>query len=697
MSRKISRLLLSFLIASIPLTQVFAKSALDFELVPMHYGLIKGEPMTKGENKGVTEFTLARNVKKGEKQVKITEANKLHSSELIVYKSTLGNYHVAQIKKITGTTVELIKPLKEGINAGKTIWNFYDDSSHPNRRGFKAIVDFALAQLNTDKFPNKVHAFIGDSWFDNSTVVPRFTKKLNASKIINEGVGGRTSVDVLESFDAAFPINANNQPDYFWVILGTNDYWAEISREDYINNLKSIIKKVNDRGAKAIVFTPSVAPIIKDPNTGETVTFFHELSNDYADDLLALQSTGKDSITAFIKNDDLVVELTPTDSISDKANYLYFIDTDNDKKTGFISSNWDNGGSDYMIQNGHLHKSQSNGTSWEWKLKHKVALEEKNKIAIAKSDIGLASNAVIKVAVLVLSEAWDSVEGVYPNSGKMQEVTLSSSGAQFKVNDDTAKVESGSEVTIDVLANDTGTELTISDVDNPTNGSAHVSAKKLIYTANTDYSGIDSFWYEVTDSTGRKKRGIVKVTVTKVATGLEAKKDTVTVKSGNVLTIDALANDIGTKLKIAWFDNPAHGSIKLSNNKLIYTPDSGFIGTENFWYEAVDSSGSTDWGNIIITVTEGGGGNNNKPLLAKDDTASVKLGESVIIDVLDNDDGKSLKLVSVDNAWTGTISIEGNKVKYQSDGRYTGTIKFWYDVSDSKSIDWAKVSIKITN
>lgn len=46
-------------------TTVVAGSKLNFELIPMHYGLIKGEPLTKGENEGLLNFSLNGNAAKG--------------------------------------------------------------------------------------------------------------------------------------------------------------------------------------------------------------------------------------------------------------------------------------------------------------------------------------------------------------------------------------------------------------------------------------------------------------------------------------------------------------------------------------------------------------------------------------------------------------------------------------------------------
>lgn len=174
---------------------------------------------------------------------------------------------------------------------------------------------------------------------------------------------------------------------------------------------------------------------------------------------------------------------------------------------------------------------------------------------------------------------------------------------------------------------------------------------------------------------------------------LKANTDAVSVAVGTTTTIDVLANDTGTGLTLGEFDEPENGTLTISNNKLIYTANSNFSGTEDLWYEVIDSSGETDWGNLIITVTSNG----NTTLKANNDTATVKLGETVTVNVLANDTGNNLEVYELDSVWTGSISIVNGKVAYTASGNYTGTIEAWYGIIDSNGDDdWAMIAITIT-
>jgi len=174
---------------------------------------------------------------------------------------------------------------------------------------------------------------------------------------------------------------------------------------------------------------------------------------------------------------------------------------------------------------------------------------------------------------------------------------------------------------------------------------------------------------------------------------LTVNKDEVSAVSGTATTIEVLANDTGTALTLGWFDEPLNGTMIISNNKFTFTADPNFTGTEDLWYEVRDSSGQTDWGNLIITVTSSG----NVTVTANDDTATVKLGNTVSVNVLANDTGSNLTLYAVDDVWTGLISIVNGKVEYVASGNYTGNINVWYGVTDSNgNEDWAMIALSIT-
>ncbi len=275
----------------LPFNSSSAAEALDFQIIPIHYELLNDEPHTWQENEGLTPFTVANNVNQGDTQILLSGNTNLHDSELIVYLSTSGIYHVAQVASINGNTITLTKGLEEAIEAGDNLWNFYENSSHPNAVGYKALADFALSKLDINSLQNKIHGFDGDSWFDDAMggiFENRIKNRVNAIQTINAAVGGSQSIDTLTYFDEHFPASSYPHPDYIWLSLGTNDYWSDVSPENYITHMEALIRKINKLGAKAIVLDSSVGPYIYDQQIDGLSRVKKDLSDGYADKLHAL-------------------------------------------------------------------------------------------------------------------------------------------------------------------------------------------------------------------------------------------------------------------------------------------------------------------------------------------------------------------------------------------------------------------------
>jgi len=83
--------------------------------------------------------------------------------------------------------------------------------------------------------------------------------------------------------------------------------------------------------------------------------------------------------------------------------------------------------------------------------------------------------------------------------------------------------------------------------------------------------------------------------------------------------------------------------------------------------------------------------------LAKDDSAKLYKGKTLLIDVLKNDsdaDGDTLELVAIDTLPKhGKAIIKENKIEYSVDANYTGADSLTYTIEDS---DGSKASAKVT-
>jgi len=94
---------------------------------------------------------------------------------------------------------------------------------------------------------------------------------------------------------------------------------------------------------------------------------------------------------------------------------------------------------------------------------------------------------------------------------------------------------------------------------------------------------------------------------------LSAVDDYVTASASSALDIDAMGNDTGSDITFNTLDNPDNGTATIVNNKIRYVADSGYRGTDVFWYSIKDSSGTVFGARIHVTVTDvstGGSGGN---------------------------------------------------------------------------------------
>lgn len=165
------------------------------------------------------------------------------------------------------------------------------------------------------------------------------------------------------------------------------------------------------------------------------------------------------------------------------------------------------------------------------------------------------------------------------------------------------------------------------------------------------------------------------------------------------IIINVLANDSdpdGDLLSISSVSQGAHGSVILNPDKsTIYTPSSGFKGSDTFTYSITDGHGGTASATVSLTILA-----INHPPVAVNDSAEVFQGGTVSINVLANDsdpDGDALHIVSFTQTANGAVIDAGNGVlRYTPAPGFTGTDTFSYIAQDpSGATSAASVSITV--
>lgn len=252
---------------------------------------------------------------------------------------------------------------------------------------------------------------------------------------------------------------------------------------------------------------------------------------------------------------------------------------------------------------------------------------------------------------------------------------------------DTATVESGAAVPIDVLANDTsynGSTWAASNpvtiVTPPSNATAVAHATTGVVTFTSDIGATaqdETFTYTATDSNGMVSAvALVRVTVTASGgTGPVANPDFSATSSGQNVDIDVLANDTpgGSPINPATvivevFPAPQGSTTVLPSGEIRYTAPST---VSNFWdfffYTVKDNLGvESNPAQVFVDVT--GTGQVTPPTANPDEFTAVR-GTTVLYDVTANDsaptgweiDPESIaNITSISGSGTLTVATGGN-------------------------------------
>jgi RHS repeat-associated protein len=138
----------------------------------------------------------------------------------------------------------------------------------------------------------------------------------------------------------------------------------------------------------------------------------------------------------------------------------------------------------------------------------------------------------------------------------------------------------------------------------------------------------------------------------------------------------------GDALSYAIVTPPEHGTLTGTAPNVTYTAAAGFAGADSFTFTASDAHGVSAPATVSITV------NDVPPPTLGPDTATVRPGQSVPVDVLANDTPGSGTIDPATLAVTaapakGTAVVESGKVRYRAQETTSGPDTFSYTVCDT--------------
>ena len=240
----------------------------------------------------------------------------------------------------------------------------------------------------------------------------------------------------------------------------------------------------------------------------------------------------------------------------------------------------------------------------------------------------LANQAELSASDIIIEASSGSSSGGGNNGGNSSPIA----------EDDLVTTQEDTAINIDVLGNDSDPDgdplsLTIDTASN--NGTATIndngtpnnwSDDFISYTPDSGFIGTDLIVYQIDDGNGGSDTAVVELTVESgTSSGGNsspvAEDDLVTTQGNTAINIDVLNNDSdsdGDPLSLTIDTAPNNGTAtvnnsgtpnNLSDDFIRYTPDSGFIGSDQFVYQVADGNGGSDTAAVEITVEDTSTGN----------------------------------------------------------------------------------------
>ena len=276
--------------------------------------------------------------------------------------------------------------------------------------------------------------------------------------------------------------------------------------------------------------------------------------------------------------------------------------------------------------------------------------------------------------------------------------------------EDTSYTADWTGLTSDVDIATNGDSLNAEIAAQGSHGTASVDGNNITYTPDENWNGTDSFTYTVTDTGELSDTATITVTVTQVNDNPTAADDEANTPEDTAVTVDVLANDsdvdtleglnenelhMKADFSISSVADPAHGSVEISGNKLVYTPDTDFVGDDSFDYTMQDGNG----GSASATLTVHVGAVNDAPV-AVDDAITTNEDTTGSVNVLTNDtdideDTLSFDGFIGDTTSFGTFAQSGGLITFTPKADYNGSFTVGYRVSDGNTTDTGEITVTV--
>ncbi len=266
---------------------------------------------------------------------------------------------------------------------------------------------------------------------------------------------------------------------------------------------------------------------------------------------------------------------------------------------------------------------------------------------------------------------------------------------------DTRTTDEDTPLNIAILNNDQdvdGDLLEVTAFTNPSNGVLEEIGDELRYTPKINFFGADEFEYTISDGSGLESTTLVTINVLPINDAPLATDDLITTDENTPVNIAVLINDQdfdGDVLEVASFDQPSNGSVEQTGQTLRYTPNTDFIGADEFPYTITDGNGETATAMVRINVID----LNSAPQALGDDVETNE-DTPISFNVFANDsdpDNDELSLQTFTQTQNGTVAQVGSDFTYTPNPDFFGTDEFSYQLKDATGTvsNFATVAIRV--
>lgn len=222
-----------------------------------------------------------------------------------------------------------------------------------------------------------------------------------------------------------------------------------------------------------------------------------------------------------------------------------------------------------------------------------------------------------------------------------------------------------------------------SDVDNdslaylwlaqPKQGQLTKTGEGWVYAPNPDFNGSDQFYYHANDGQGFSARALVRITVNAVDDAPSANDRHYSLIEDVPTVITLSATDVDRdQISYQVLSQPLHGKLTGTAPNLIYTPNSAFVGLDEFSYVAKANGASSATAKVTIAVIE-----RNDPPVILGQSLGTNEDESLLISFTGNDpEGEPVSFEIASRPRNGALTGIGSQRTYQPATNFFGTDSF---------------------